>query len=277
MRKFLIATCFLFFSNYAIGAITFGPQTPAQKIEFCQTCYDVTDASNFVLSEAYAGHLTGAHTIEISNINLNPIQTWFISYEYYPSDYPKPILDSASTGTSTDNIVASTLITAEVKPVVVVISPGSPDFGAYSFDTLRDWTPETLFPIVNAQWMFLNENATAVLQDSGDGKIIEEDILEFFGHGPIATVVFSDGTVGQFEFAPNDAKIEYVPGSGRYPNGALDSLYGNGSNGNQYVIQRSSENGFYLDPSPTEHLTCGTVTVTINGDSTTGYNCYEIP
>jgi hypothetical protein len=161
-------------------------------------------------------------------INPNSAQTWFIEYEYFPRDYPVPTIDSAKPGTSSDNFVTRTAIAAEEKALVLNITPSSPLYDTYGFDTLRDWTPETLWPQVNLFW--LTENADLKTAEEGiDWKIVEAAILYYFGHGPKITVVFSDGSTGQFYFSPSaSGAITYINGSGRNPDGTAYSMGGGG-------------------------------------------------
>lgn len=219
----------------------------AQAAWFCQTCSSTGDAENFVIANAEAKNAGGHRTIEV--INLNTSYTWFIEYEYFPRDYPTPLIDSASPGTANDTFVAGTIIAAEEKAIVINISPKSQWSTYYDepgFQSLNDWQPELLYPLLQLAWIQQNANIKKA-QDDGDYKIIEAAIEYFFGRGPKATVTFSDGSTGQFEFDPlQDKVMKMLPGSGRYPNGQFYPFGGGGSNGDDYLKPFNGGGGYTL-------------------------------
>jgi len=201
--------------------------TTISKPIFCG-CSTLQGAKQFVLSQA----LPGYHSIEVININTG--KTWFITYEYFPRDYPKPTIDSAMAGTAYDNALAIAAITAEEKPILIVITPDSPLFGLEQ--TMIDYQPERFTRILDLKWLSENK-ALGTFKDDSTLKILEASLSYYFGHGPKATIVFPDGSSLQVYFDPLTGAIKRIKGSGRNPNGTFAS-FGNGeiSNGNNYHI-----------------------------------------
>lgn len=226
-----------------------GPQTQASSVDICPTCTSLQDAVNYVLSDVAAKQgPPGFRTVEV--INPTSQQTFFVEYKYFPINFPVPAEITANVGTTADNFVAATALAAQDKALVLNITPASPLYDTYAFDTLRDWTPETLWPQVNLLW--LTQNVELKDAEGGlDFKIIEAAILYYFGHGPKVTVVFSDGSTGQFYFSPSaSGAITYINGSGMNPNGTPYNM-GTGSGGGggegDYLKPFSGGGGFYLD------------------------------
>lgn len=241
----------------ALFHITPAFATTAQKAWFCQTCASTSDAENFVVAQAKALNAGGDHVVEV--VNLDTGYTWFIEYEYFPRDFPSPLIDSATPGTANDNVVAGTLIAAEEKAIVIDISPKSKwsaYYDKYGFESLSDWEPELLYPVAEEAWLQANANLSEVQKDP-EYEMLEAAIKYFFGHGPIITVVFSDGSTAKFELDPlNDDVIKIEDGSGRHADGTFYSLGGGGSDGDPYHVPTSS-GGFNLNYTD-EYWSCST-------------------
>lgn len=231
----------------ALFHVTTALATTAQKAWFCQTCASTSDAENFVIAQAEALNAGGDRTIEV--VNLNTASTWFIEYEYFPRDSPSPLIDSAAPGTAKDNVVAGTLIAAEEKAVVIVISPKtqwSAYYDKYGFESLSDWEPELLYPLAQEAWLQANANLSEVQKDP-EYEMLEAAIEYFFGHGPVITVVFSDGSTAKFELDPLQPDvIKLEDGSGRHADGTFYSFGGGGSDGDPYHVP-TSNGGFNLN------------------------------
>lgn len=231
--------------------------TTAQKAWFCQTCTSTGDAENFVIAQATGLNATGDHIIEV--VNLDTRLTWFIEYEYYPRDYYQPLIDNAAPGTSNDDFVAGTLIAAEEKAIVIDISPKSQwksYYGQYGFQSFSDWEPELLYPLAEEAWVQANANLSEVQQDP-EYKMLEAAIEYFFGHGPVITVVFSDGSTAKFELDPLQVNvIKLEDGSGRHADGTFYPFGGGGgSDGDPYHVP-TNNGGFDLHYTDTWYQ-CG--------------------
>ena len=130
--------------------------TTANRAVFCN-CSTLQGAKQFVLSQDYPG----CHSVEVVNINTG--KTWLITYEYFPRNYPKPTIDSAMAGTVSDDALASAVITAEEKPIVLVITPKNPLFRLDP--TMIDYQPERFWPILENEWFTDNVGLTAYKDD----------------------------------------------------------------------------------------------------------------
>lgn len=241
----------------AAGAlhVTTAMASIAPTIWFCQTCDSTEDAENFVVANAEADHFFGHHTVEV--INLNTSYTWFIEFEYLPSDYPFPEIDSASPGTANDDFVAATAIAAEEQPVVIDIAPGTQWaslYGADGFQTLSDWEPELLYHFAYLAWQEANANLSEAEENSWFDLIMEA-IEYHFGHGPEVTVVFSDGSTAKFMLDPlHDDIITIIAGSGRHADGTFYPFGPGGSDGDPYHVPTSG--GFILNYTDS-YYSCG--------------------
>jgi len=268
----MVRKIFMFAAAVAMFHATIAMATTAQAVWFCQTCSSTGDAENFVIANAEAKNAGGDRTIEV--INLNTSYTWFIEYEYFPRDYPTPLIDSASPGTANDTFVAGTIIAAEEKAVVIDISPKSQwsaYYGKYGFQTLSDWEPELLYPVVNLAWQEANFNITKVEEDPSF-ELIMKAIEYFFGHGPEVTVVFSDGSTAKFTFDPlGDDIITIVAGSGRYASGTFYPLGGGGGSDGDPYHAPTSNGGFDLNYTD-EYYSCAIG----YEDSKPYYQCTEV-
>lgn len=155
--------------------------------------------------------------------------------------------------------MAGTLIAAEEKAIVIDISPKSKwsaYYDKYGFESLSDWEPELLYPVAEEAWLQANANLSEVQKDP-EYEMLEAAIKYFFGHGPIITVVFSDGSTAKFELDPlNDDVIKIEDGSGRHADGTFYSLGGGGSDGDPYHVPTSS-GGFNLNYTD-EYWSCST-------------------
>lgn len=254
----MIRKMILLFVLGALFHVTAAFATTAQKAWFCQTCASTGDAENFVIAQAKGLNAGGDHTIEV--VNLDTGSTWFIEYEYYPRDYPQPLIDSAAPGTANDNFVAGTLIAAEEKAIVIDISPKSNKwkayYGQYGFQSFSDWEPELLYPLAEKAWLDANASLSDVQKDP-EYQMLEAAIEYFFGHGPVITVVFSDGSTAKFELDPLQVDvIKLEDGSGRHADGTFYTFGGgDGSDGDPYHTP-TDNGGFDLNYTDTWYQ-CG--------------------
>lgn len=236
--------------------VTAALATTAQKAWFCQTCASTSDAENFVIAQAKGLNATGDHTIEV--VNLDTSSTWFVEYEYFPKDYLRPLIDSAAPGTAYDNSVSGTLIAAEEKAVVVNIAPNTKWaslYNQYGFQSLVDWEPQMLWPIAEQAWVDANASLSEVQKDP-EYQMLEAAIEYFFGHGPVITVVFSDGSTGKFEIDPLQPNVmKIVDGSGRHADGSFYQLGGGGASDGDPYHTPINNGGFNLNYTD-EYYSC---------------------
>lgn len=249
-----------------------GPITYSQRLYVCNSCVNLSDAENFVLGYVKLNNLIGTHSVEVANTNSS--STWFILYEYYPFDYSSPIVDEAEPGTTADGEVLKTVDLGGIPPIVIHIGTDS----AYpNLTTLSVWNQgnniNDIWSLLDTYWgtkemvlYSLQQDANMLFPSQGTGidnlaqveQFIYSDLSIHFGGCPSkGTIVFADGSVGQFCFT-NWAKniVTFVKGSGRTASGAFYSINGDSMNGSNYVTPYSGGEGYFLQLTSDSYIVC---------------------
>ena len=292
MKKIYLSAILLTagYAAHLFAQDSLGPVTAAQRVEVCEYCASLQDAETLVLNTAAQNHLTGSHTVEV--VNASPVQTWFVSYEYFPSDYAHPILDAGNYGTIGDNKVATAVVESLNTPVLVVIGPNSALANNPEFATQGNWRENIslLYSTLLNQLQVVT-GIVEIDQEMIDKKepnvagMIYDAIAAHFGAcGSTVTLVDKVGSTAQYCISPYvKNKVTYVKGSGRRADGSFYPLeFGDASNGSNYVqgegLGHFGLTLYYgadkIDAIPM-HLACGTVTIPTSGAS--GTDCYEVP
>lgn len=282
----IIALMGLFLYAYPISAQAF---TPADFAVVCSSCQNASEASDFGLSQVGFLRYAGIYTTEV--IGINSHQTWFVTfnayYNSYPIDHqlPRITLVSVTAGSSADNQLVAEVVAGIQSPIAIVTSPGSGLSTYPEFATLSAWSTDPNFLWNLAEAQFATQTIASEIEGSnsknGPGpKLIWDAVQYYLGHGPEATVVFKDGSVGRFRFNPLIAgDIEFIPGTGRTAQGNFYPVNGDSYNNEPYVVGINN-NSFnvmtFLDvygyPLP-QVLRCGRVS---SPATETRYDCYWV-
>ncbi len=235
--------------SYALTVVQtpIGPQTETHFIAFCAYCSTQSNFQQAAVDYWKANGLRGDWVTEV--INQTTGQAYFVEVIYQPADSPYYAVGDTSIGQSGDLLIANAINHLWTKGVAIVITPGDANginqsgvFDSFnSFSRIQGcseiYDAFTSDPATNPAttwWGFIE----AFFEGSPD---MVEHANANLGL-PVATVVFLNGDVAQFQLISPDTSdvCNYKKGSARNNKGQFINdafLGGNGlSNGSQYVL-----------------------------------------
>lgn len=244
---YLVLTCFVASLLPSVARSAYGQETTAQIAMGCSTCNTQSEATVSALSYVKAKRILGIKTIEV--VNTNTAQTWFVTTDFFPADFPNPVADSVYPGTATDNATARAVLGFYKTDVTVAIGAGDRYASNPAFSSFTMWSQDQICPVLYAA-----DSANPDFQttySSVNYNLLVNLMKQLLGRsGPTATLVFLNGDVAQFVLIPGQPEVcTYKPGSARdrFGNFIMDKgLGGNGiSDGNPYVNAPNPWAGYF--------------------------------